>query len=667
MFEDLLAEAGVVVARGERLAETPDAVTQAGRAISQVRMESGNTYAAAVFIDAGYEGDLMARSGVSYRVGRESKGAYDEELAGVRPARFVMNLPQGMDPGFPLAAPGPLGSGDTRIQSSNYRVCLSTDPANQVPFPAREGYDPARYDVVAQYIGERVARGLTPSKAWVLHVDRLVDDKWDLNQNGPLTFGMPGHNYAYPNGTYAVRAAIEADQRAYQQGFLYFLANDERVPEEIREEMQEHGLCADEFVETGNWPHRMYLREGRRMIGRTVVSEHDILAIPSKPDAIGIATYPLDSHAVSRWLDGQRRMYIEGSLAPPRIRRWAIPYRSITPPEAQASNLLVSVAVSATHVAYSSLRVEPQYMIMGNAAGIAAVIAKERGLPVQRISLSELQARLRAQGSVLDDPGDLANSGFYTEVEWAYYQGITGGCAERLFCPNQRLPRDQMASLLARTLRLPNATRDFFTDDATNPHQGDINRVAQAGIAKGCAATRYCPSGTVTRQEMASFLVRALNLPRSTTDRFIDDDDSIHEADINSLAASGITAGCSPTRFCPLSGVTRGEVMAFLYRAYDGGSVTGVAALAEPDVDGRRDQADEDGDDAASPSPVPSPTPSETPAPSSEPSPTPTIGPSGEPSPTPTSAPTTQPPTPTAAPTPTPSATPGAGDGGEPP
>jgi hypothetical protein len=671
VFEDLLADAGVFVARGERLAEAADAVTMAGSAIIQVRMESGNTYAADMFIDAGYEGDLMARAGVSYRIGREGRGEYDETFAGVRPARHVMTVPPDIDPAFPLATPGPLGSGDTRIQSSNYRVCLSTDPTNQVPIPEPEGYDPARYDIVAHYIAERVARGLTPSKAWVLHVDRLVDDKWDLNQNGPLTFGMPGHNYAYADGSYATRATIEAEQRAYQQGFLYFLTNDERVHEDIREEMQEHGLCADEFQQTENWPHRMYFREGRRMMGRTVVSEHDILAIPSKPDTIGLGTYPLDSHAVSRWMDGQRRMYIEGNLAPPTIRWWSIPYRAITPRESEASNLLVPVAASATHVAYSSARVEPQYMIMGNAAGTAAVLARDRGLPVQRISVAELQARLRTQGAVLTDPGDLAGSAFYTEIEWAYYQGITAGCGDRKFCPSQRLPRDQMASLLARTLRLPVSTRDFFTDDAGNPHQGDINRAAQAGITGGCGANRYCPKATVTRQEMASFLVRALDLRRSSVDRFIDDEDSIHEADINALAASGITAGCSPTRFCPRNSVTRGEVMAFLYRAYDGGSVTSVAALAGPDAAGDRDPSTDDEPDESpttSPEPTPSPT-DDTPAPSSSPEPTPipTLDPSGEPSASPSPEPTPPPATPTPTPTPAPSATPAPGGGAAPP
>ena len=667
VFEEMLAAAGVSVLRGERLAEGGGAVAKAGNRIAQLRMESGSTVTADVFIDAGYEGDLMARAGVSYRVGREGTGEYDETYAGVRPYRFVMTVPPEIDPAFPLNPPGPVGSGDTRIQSSNYRLCLTTDPANQVPIPEPEGYDPGRYDVVAAYIAGRVTPGATPSKSWVLHVDPLVDDKWDLNQNGPITLGMPGHNYAYADGSYAVREAIQAEQRAYQQGFLWFLTHDERVPEAIRTDMQNHGLCADEFEETDNWPHRMYVREGRRMIGRTVVSEHDILAIPSKTDTIGLGSYPLDSHAVSRWMAVQRRLYIEGNLAPPRNRKWSIPYRAITPREAEASNLLVPVAASATHVAFSSLRVEPQFMIMGHAAGAAAVMAQQAGVPVQRIPVSTLQARLLAQGANLEDPGDLAASGFYTEIEWAYYQGITGGCAERLFCPGQQLPRDQMASLLARTLRLPAATRDFFVDDATNPHQGDINRVAQAGITLGCGPNRYCPSKIVSRQEMASFLVRALRLPRSTVDRFGDDEDSMHEGDINSLAASGITAGCSPTRFCPRNAVTRGQVMAFLYRAYDGGSVTSLAALAGPDAD--RDRSTDE--PAETPEPTPSPTPSasgdgsETPTPSPEPSATPAEEGSPTPSATPSGSPEPGSPVPT--PSPSPTETPGAGGGADPP
>jgi hypothetical protein len=664
VFESLLSEAGVAVARGTRLAERPDAVTMDGNRIVQVRMESGDTFAADVFIDAGYEADLMARAGVSYRIGRESSAEYGESLAGVRPTRFVMNVPPGVDPGFPLSAPGPLGSGDNRIQASNYRVCLSTLSSNQVPFEAPEGYDPSTYDIFAEYIAQRVNQGQTPSKFWVLHVDRLVDGKWDLNHTTPLTFGMPGHNYGWPDGTYAEREEIEAEQRAYQQGFLYFLANDQRVPQEIRMDMRNHGLCADEFTQTDHWPHRMYVREGRRMLGRTVVAQHDLKTLISKPDTIGLASYPLDSHAVSRWMSSNRRLSIEGHLEAPRIQRWSIPYGAITPVPAEASNLLVSVAASATHVAFASLRVEPQFMIMGHAAGAAAALAIERRVPVQQVPISTLQARLAAQGAVLSDPGDLADSGFYTEIAWAYHQGITAGCgAIGFFCPSQQLPRDQMASLLARTLGLRSTTVDHFVDDDTNSHEGNINRVAQAGITKGCAPNRYCPSGLVTRQEMASFLVRALDLPRTTVDSFTDDEGSIHENDINRLAASGITAGCSATRFCPTDRVTRGQILAFLFRAFDGGSVSGFVAHrhATRSTDATIEPAGEEPSETVSPSPTPdpddvvSPSPSESAAPTDEsasPAPTPTQRAS------PTPPPATPAPTPASSPTATPAATP---------
>lgn len=656
VFSDLLDAANVDVVLGQRLDEGPGAVSKAGSRITMFRTESGDTFAADVFVDATYEADLMAAAGVAYRVGRESTAEFDETLAGVRPARFVMTVPGNVDPGFPLVTPGPLGSADGGIQSSNYRVCLSTDPTNQTPFPRPDDYDPDRYDIVATYIQQRVAAGLTPSKSWVLHVDRLNGDKWDLNQNGPITFGMPGHNHAYPDASYAEREAIENEQRSYQQGFLYFLANDERVPTQIRADMNDHGLCADEFTDSGNWPPRMYLRVGRRMEGRTMVTQHDIDALVSKPDTIGLASYPLDVHAVSRWMSSGRRLHIEGSLVPPRQQRWSIPYRSITPVESQASNLLVSVAASASHVVFSSLRVEPQYMIMGQAAGTAAALARDLRVSVQRVPVGVLQDRLRSEGAVLTDPGDLADSPFYTAVAWAYHQGITGGCAPRRFCPDSRLRRDEMASLLSRTLSLPFAPTDYFVDDDANMHEGNINRVARARITLGCEADRYCPTRTVTRQEMASFLVRALGLPRTSRDFFVDDEDSVHEADINRLAASGITAGCSATHFCAEEPVTRGQVMAFLYRAYDGGSIQASA------IGATASQRSSDAPAEPAPSPTPSEAPSATPeasaAPSTAPSPSATPGLSTppestvEPSPSPTPAPSEPP---SGEPTPTPS------------
>jgi hypothetical protein len=673
-FDSMIAEAGIQVVIGQRLAESSTAVTKSGSRITQILMESGDTFAAEVFIDAGYEGDLMARAGVAYRVGREAYGEYGEGLAGVRPAQTVMTVPEGIDPGFPLAAPGPVGSADNRTQAFNYRVCLSTDPDNQVPITAPAGYDPDRYAVIAAYLDHLDEIGVLPTRSLVLHLDRLVDDKWDLNENGPMSLGVPGLNYPYADGTYATRAAIDAAHRSYQQGFLYFLQNDERVLAPIQTDLQRFGLCADEFVETGNWPTLLYLREGRRMIGREVMSLHDITHLVSKPDTIGLASYPLDSHVVSRWMDGARRLLIEGGVGPSQVRRWSISYKAITPEQTEAANLLVPVTASASHVAYASLRVEPQYMIMGQAAGTAAAIAVEQDRSVQQVPYSLLRARLLEAGAVLDDPGDLAASGFYTEVAWAFHEGITSGCGSGFFCPAQPLPRDQMASLLARALDLPAATRDYFIDDRGSPYEADINRVAEAGIATGCAPGQYCAGGLVTRAQMASFLARAFDLDAAPDDFFVDDETSIHEADINRLAASGITSGCTAMTFCPLGDVTRGQVMAFLYRAFDGGPVEDgpVVGRIGSAVDGPSTDGDEtDGEPSPSPSATPSPSPSSsptaspepTPTPTSEATPSPTVPPSNEPSATPSSSPDPSPSPGPSSPSPTPSPDPTDGTG----
>lgn len=579
VFEAMVAEAGVRVFRLQQLSEAPDAVTKMDGRIVGVRTVAGQVFSADVFIDAGYEGDLMARTGVPFRIGREAQSDFGEPLAGVRWPVEVAPVPAGMNTGFPLAEPGPLGSADNRIQASNYRLCLTTTAANQIPFTRPSVYDPARYDFVAYYLNQRVVGGAKPSLSWVMHMDRLTAGKWDLNAHGEISFGLPGANWTYPSATYAQRTAMEREHRSYQQGFLYFLAHDPRVPGSMRTELGRYGLCADEFTATDNWPPQLYLREGRRMVGQTIVSQHDREMLISKPDAIGLASYPLDCHWVSRWIDARGWLKDEGCFGPQKSWRWSIPYRVLIPRRTGALNLLVPVAVSATHVAYSSLRVEPQYMIMGQAAGAAAAIAARLGLAVQDVPVDRLQADLVARGAVLDDPGDIASSPFYAEIAWAFYGGITAGCGPGHFCPTVALPRDQMASLLARARGLAAPGIDYFTDDEGNPHEADINRVAAAGITFGCGTGRYCPDRTVTRAEMASFMVRAFGLAPVTTDAF-DDDGSIHEADINALAAASITSGCTPTAFCPTASMTREQALAFLYRAAHRGLVGADSVIA---------------------------------------------------------------------------------------
>jgi hypothetical protein len=634
----MLSGAGVRVELGQRLLETSGAVTKAGTRLTALTMASGERYTGQVFVDATYEGDLIARAGASYRVGREGTAEFGESIAGVRPALAIMTVPRTLDPGVPLAAPpGPVGSADTRIQASNYRVCLTRDPSNRVAFPRPPAYDADRYELVLEYIRQRsMQTGQPPSMDWLLHMDPLVGGKYDLNEHGAVSFGLPGANYGYPDGTDAERSAIAAEHRDYQQGYLYFLAGDGRVPPEIRDEIREFGLCGDEFTDNGNWPRLLYLREGRRMVGEYVVSRRDLVQLVSKPDAIGLASYRCDC-------DG--RLLVEGTLGSSTQRRWSIPYRSLTPLRGEATNLLVPVNASMTHVAYASYRMEPQYLIAGQAAGTAAAMAATTGVAVQDVDIDALQARLAAAGAVLDDPGDIADR-FYEAFEWAYLEGITAGCAPGLFCPDAPLPRDQAAALLSRTLDLPTTSLDLFADDDGLTLEEHINRVAAAGITFGCQPAAFCPTRVVTRAEIAGMLSRAFRLPPTDVDYFTDDDGLTLEDHINRVATAGITLGCRWKAFCPARAVSRGEAIAMLFRHYDGGA-SGGWSPAEPGTDSA----------ATSPTPTATPTPTPTPTPTA----TPTVEPSASASPAPTPTPTAEPsPTPSASGAPSPEPTPAA-------
>jgi FAD-dependent oxidoreductase family protein len=403
----LLRDAGVTVHLDQALREGVG-VTMAGTRIASVTMESGLLFEGRVFVDAGYEGDLLAAAGVSYRVGRESSAEYLESLAGVGPSVPIMTVPEGMALGFPTEQPGALGTADGGIQNSNYRLCFSSSPANQVPFPRPAGYDAANFEIVLSFMEQEEAAGRGPAKlTWFLYLGKLTNQKFDVNEYGNLSLGLPGANWAYPEATVAEREAIADLHRVYDQGFIWFLAHDPRVPAAIRAELATYGLCADEFTDNANWPRRIYLREARRMVGDYVLTQADIDTNPTKPDIIGIASYPLDSHFVSRWLGADRVLRMDGGFWSSGTRSWAIPYRSLIPRSEEVVNLLVPVAPSASHVAFASLRMEPQYMLMGEAAGQAAALLLVPGfeaVDVHAIDIAALQASLRAHGSNLNNP-----------------------------------------------------------------------------------------------------------------------------------------------------------------------------------------------------------------------------------------------------------------------
>jgi hypothetical protein len=281
-------------------------------------------------------------------------------------------------------------------------VIATKVPENRVPWPKPAGYEARRYELLARYLRAMTAymgRPLTVNEVGLIRV--IPNGKADLNNRGGFSTDYIGKNYGYPEGSYAVRAQIWKEHEDYQKGLYYFLANDPRVPAELRAEMSEWGLAKDEFVDTGNWPNQLYVREARRMVGGFVATQKDLQTDLKKADVIGMGSYNSDSHNVQRHVGPGGIVLNEGNMEVP-VKPYQIPYRVLVPKAAEAENLLVPVCFSASHVAYSSLRMEPQYMILGHAAGVAAALAVKNGVSVQAVPVAELQKTLLAEGGVFE-------------------------------------------------------------------------------------------------------------------------------------------------------------------------------------------------------------------------------------------------------------------------
>lgn len=404
-FRALLKEAGVEVIPGARLA----GVQKTGHRIETLRTANGSVFAANVFIDASYEGDLLAKAGVSYTVGREGREQYGETLAGVQARSPSHQWPLAISafdgagkllPCIQDDTIEPAGTGDRKIQAYNFRLCMTDRPENRVPFPKPSGYDPSRYALLARYLAKRpdlTIRQLT-------NPVRMPNGKTDTNNNGPFSTDHIGANWDYPEADPKERERIEADHVAYTQGFFYFLANDPSVPQPLRDEMSCWGLAKDEFTDTGHWPHQLYVREARRMIGEYVMTEKDIMEDRTKADSVGVGSYNTDSHHVQRVATADGNVLNEGDFQV-GVAPYAIPYRSLIPKAEECENLLVPVCVSASHVAYGTIRMEPVYMILGQACGVAASLAFEGKTTVQKVPVDRLTARLAEQKAVLSPEG----------------------------------------------------------------------------------------------------------------------------------------------------------------------------------------------------------------------------------------------------------------------
>lgn len=417
---------GIDVFLNERLVEDAGVVKQ-GATITKIICESGKTFEAEQFIDASYEGDLMAQAGVTYTYGREGSDVYGESLAGVvAPTtagasnhNFKWNLKARDDQGNlkyeginqePLA---PAGTGDKKIQAYNFRMVLTNDPENRIPFPCPDGYDASKYNLLRDYLNlwaEKKGTAPGVKDLFGFRNDLITSEsnkavgKFDFNNKGAVSTDFIGGNYNYPDGTYAQREQIWQDHYNYTAGLLYFLANDTQIPQATREAVAAYGLPADEYTETGNWTFQLYVREGRRMIGEYVMTQKDIQKNGGdnllKDDTIGMGSYNSDSHNVQRYITEDGYVRNEGNMEV-AVSPYEIPYRMILPKKAECDNLMVTCTFSASHVAYSTIRMEPQYMIIGEAAGTAAAIAIKDAKKVHNVNVAKLQIILSNGGAVL--------------------------------------------------------------------------------------------------------------------------------------------------------------------------------------------------------------------------------------------------------------------------
>ncbi len=390
-------------------------VEKRGSSIVSIRIEGGRELSASVFIDSSYEGDLMKAAGTSYVVGREARSRYNEPLAGRQDLlpgrhqfRFAVSADAPQGGLLPLVVPAnnvaQTGDSDARFQSYCFRLCLTEEPSNRLPITRPNGYDPARYALASRYL--QSAKG-DLSLDDFLGIVRIPNGKSDVNSTGPVSTDLLGASWEYPEASVARRKQIWDEHLSWAQGLLYFLQNDGAVPESIRQQANHWGLPKDEFIDTGHWPHQLYVREGRRMLGEYVLTERDLETVREKYDSIGMAGYNIDIREVE-WVAHQvyvfpnviNQVFTEGYLSMP-VKPWQIPYRALLPIEQEASNLLVTVCISASTIAYGSFRMEANYMIAGESAGTAAALAVKSKRPVHKIDIAELQTQLRRDGQIL--------------------------------------------------------------------------------------------------------------------------------------------------------------------------------------------------------------------------------------------------------------------------
>jgi len=415
VFKAWLDDADVSVYHGQFL----DRVAVDGARIKSVRMLGGLEVHARIFIDATYEGDLLAAAGVTYTVGRESNAQYGETLNGIQ-VRDKHQFSHPVDPYIEEGNPGSgvlphinpedvyelQGQGDHRIQAYCFRVCMTDDPDLRVAWEKPAGFDPTEYILATRWFNSEKDdyNELLPPSGKLRKFDRLErPHKTDTNNHGPMSSDYIGANYAWPEAGYEQREAIFQQHVTYQKGLYWFLANDPSIPARYRESLGAWGLAADEFEETSHWPHQLYIREARRMVADYVLTEHDCMHKAACEDPVGMGSYNLDSHNCQRFVH-QGRVLNDGDVQVSPAGPYGVSYRSIVPRSGECDNLFVPVCLSASHIAYGSVRMEPVFMILGESSAIAADLAIAEDAAVQDVGYGELRPELDKAGQVLEDP-----------------------------------------------------------------------------------------------------------------------------------------------------------------------------------------------------------------------------------------------------------------------
>ena len=422
VYHNMLKKEKIKVVYGERLNRSTG-VVMSDQNIKSITMESGKRYAGKVFLDATYEGDLMASSGVSYAVGRESNEEFGETLNGVQANSINLSLTRlvsknafnhnfvpGVDPyivkGDPSSGllpninkkPGLEGAGDSKIQAYCFRMCLTDHPENRIPFEKPENYDEINYELLFRNYEARkgeikdmysYGNSLLP---WIN--SSMPNRKTDTNNKYGFSTDYIGRNYSYPEASYAEREKIIEDHRNYQKGLMWTLANHPKIPKEVREEASKWGTAKDEFEREDGWQQQLYIREARRMISDYVMTQKNCEAIEVAEDAIGLAAYGMDSHNVQRYVDANGYVQNEGNVEAHGFKPYPISYKSLVPKKTECENLIVPVCVSATHIAFGSIRMEPVFMVLGQSAATAASLAIDAGVAVQEVPYQNLKEQL---------------------------------------------------------------------------------------------------------------------------------------------------------------------------------------------------------------------------------------------------------------------------------